>query len=78
VVLLAKILIIISSVGLLRSFERFRIASRELDDQAIAALKQFMNVSEEMGIPRSIAPLLLLMSFVCAVMSMYAIEAALR
>ena len=37
-----------------------------------------MRVSEEMGIPRSIAPLLIILSFVCFMWSMYAIEATLR
>jgi len=78
VIILAKILIVISVVGLLRCSEKFRIIGREIDDQAIAALKQIMHVSEEMGIPRSIAPLLILLSFVCFMASMYAIEATLR
>jgi len=77
VVILAKILIIVSCVGLLRCSEKFRIASQELDDQAITALKNMMHFSEEMGLPRSVAPLFILLSFVCFMLSMYAIEASL-
>jgi len=78
VIILAKILIVLSVVGLLRCSEKFRTIGRELDDQAIASLRQIMRVSEEMGIPRSIAPLLIILSFVCFMWSMYAIEATLR
>ncbi len=78
VIILAKILIIISSIGLIRCSERFRTASREFDDQAIATLKHIMHVSEEMGIPRSITPLLILLTILCSMLSMHAIETALR
>jgi multisubunit Na+/H+ antiporter MnhG subunit len=78
VIILTKILIIISSIGLLRCSEKFRAASREFDGQAIATLKHIMNVTEEMGIPRSIAPLLILLAILCYMLSMHAIETALR
>jgi hypothetical protein len=78
VIILSKILIIISSIGLLRCSERFRTASREFDGQAIATLKHIMHVAEEMGIPRSITPLLLLLTILCYLVSMHAIETAFR
>jgi hypothetical protein len=78
VIILSKILIIISSIGLLRCSERFRTASREFDGQAIATLKHVMHVAEEMGIPCSVTPLLLLLTILCYLVSMHAIETALR
>jgi len=78
VIILTKILIIISSIGLLRCSERFRTASREFDGHALATLKQIMHVAEEMGIPRSIAPLLFLLTILCYMVSMRAIETVLR
>jgi hypothetical protein len=50
----------------------------EFDGQTIATLKHIMHVAEEMGIPRSVTPLLLLLTILCYLVSMHAIETALR
>jgi hypothetical protein len=78
VIILTKILIIISSIGLLRCSEKFRAASREFDGHAMASLKRILHVAEDMGIPSSIAPLLVLLTMLCCMLSMQAIETALR
>lgn len=62
--LLSKILIIVSAVGLLRSSEQFRRMSRELDDQAFAALRRIVHASEEHGYPGHLVPLLILLTAV--------------
>jgi hypothetical protein len=50
----------------------------EFDGQAIATLKHIMHVAEEMGIRRSVTRLLLLLTILCYLVSMHAIETALR
>jgi hypothetical protein len=64
VLLLSKILIIVSVVGLLRCSGQFRLMSRELDDQAFAALKRIVHASEEHGYPAHLVPLLMLLTAV--------------
>ena len=70
-VYLAKLLITISLVGILRTSARFRSMSRELDEHAFAALKRIMNVTEEYGYPRELIPLLMLLTALSFMLSMY-------
>jgi hypothetical protein len=71
VIVLAKILIAISLVGLLRTSARFRSVSRELDELAFAALKRIMNATEESGYPRELIPLLILLTALSFMLSMF-------
>ena len=70
-IVLAKILIAISLVGLLRTSTRFRSMSRELDELAFAALKRIMNATEECGYPRELIPILMLLTALSFMLSMY-------
>lgn len=60
--ILSKLLIITAVMGLLRTSERFRSMSRELDEQAFAAMKRIMHATEERGYPPEIIPLLMLLT----------------
>lgn len=62
---LSKILIVISLTALLRCSGRFRDSSRAFDEQAIATLKQLMSVTENLGYPPQLAPLLILLVALC-------------
>ena len=70
-ILLAKLLITISLVGILRTSTRFQSMSRELDEHAFAALKRIMNATEECGYPRELIPLLMLLTALSFMLSMY-------
>ena len=63
--ILSKILIVISVTFLLRSSEKFRTASREFDELAMDSLRQVMNVTESLGYPRQLAPLLIVLAALC-------------
>ena len=69
--LLAKILIVVSVVGLLRCSPRFLRMSRELDEQAYTALKRIMRATEDCGYPPHLIPLLMLLTALCFMLSMY-------
>jgi hypothetical protein len=71
VILLAKVLIIISLVGILRTSSRFQSMSRELDEHAFAALKRIMNATEECGYPRELIPILMLLTALSFMLSLY-------
>jgi len=71
VVYLAKLLITVLLVGILRTSARFRSMSRELDEHAFAALKRIMNATEEYGYPRELIPLLMLLTALSFMLSMY-------
>jgi hypothetical protein len=71
VILLAKLLITISVVGLLRTSRRFQSMSRELDELAFAALKRIMTATEEYGYPRELIPILMLLTALSFMLSMY-------
>jgi hypothetical protein len=62
VLILSKILIIVSVVGLLRCSENFRHMSRELDEQAFSAVKRLMRATEEFGYPPYVIWLLILLT----------------
>jgi hypothetical protein len=69
-ILLAKVLIIISLVGILRTSSRFQSMSRELDEHAFAALKRIMNATEECGYPRELIPILMLLTALSFMLSL--------
>jgi hypothetical protein len=71
ILLLAKLLITISVVGLLRTSRRFQSMSRELDELAYAALKRIMNATEESGYPRELIPILMLLTALSFMLSIY-------
>ena len=63
--IVSKILIAISLVGLLRCSEKFRVASREFDERVFAGLKRMMHATEDAGIPAGLGPMLILLSALC-------------
>jgi hypothetical protein len=71
VLTLAKILMVISLVGILRTSGRFQSMSRELDEKAFAALNRIMNATEECGYPRSLIPVLMLLTALTFMLSIY-------
>jgi hypothetical protein len=48
---LLKLLIVVAVVSILRSSERFRSMSRDLDEAALDSLQKIMRASEECGYP---------------------------
>ena len=60
--ILLRLTIGICLIGMLRSSERFRQMSRDIDESVMIALKRFMNVAEESGFPREIVPVLLMLT----------------
>jgi hypothetical protein len=70
VLILTKLLIIVAAVGLLRS-SPLQSMSRELDEQAFAALRRIMRVTEECGYPAPLIPLLILLTALSFMLSMY-------
>jgi hypothetical protein len=71
VLVLSKILIIVAVVGLLRSSPAFRSMSRDLDEQAFAALRRIMRATEDCGYPPQLIPLLMLLTALSFMLSMY-------
>jgi hypothetical protein len=71
VLLLTKLLIIVAAVGLLRSSPAIQTMSREMDEQAFAALRRIMRATEECGYPASLIPLLILLTAFSFMLSMY-------
>jgi hypothetical protein len=71
VVFLSKMLIVISLTALLRCSSTFRTKSREFDEQAFAALKQAMRVMEDSGYPPQLVPLLILLTALSFMLSLY-------
>jgi hypothetical protein len=68
---LTKILILVAAVGLLRSSPAIRNMSRDLDEQAFAALTRIMRATEECGYPAHLIPLLILLTAFSFMLSMY-------
>jgi len=60
-IIFSKLLFIVSLAGLLQCSGKFRKASRAFDQQALAALKQVMSVTESMGYPSQLAPALIIL-----------------
>ena len=69
--LLSKVLVVLAVVGLLRCCETFRSMSRQLDEQAFAALRRIMNATEDYGYPPQIIPLLILLTAISFALSAY-------
>ncbi len=76
--ILSKILIVVSVIGLLRCSEQFRRMSRETDEQALIALKRMMRVTEDCGYPRHLIPVLILLTALSFALSAYVTTAAVR
>src|SRR5262245_25049485 len=72
IVVLLKLLIVVAVVGLLRSSERFRSMSTELDEAALASLRKLMLATEESGYPRETIPLLIAFSTITFIAMMVA------
>ena len=69
--ILTKILIIVAAVGLLRSSPAVREMSRDVDEQAFAALRRIMRATEDCGYPAPLIPLLILLTAFSFMLSMY-------
>jgi len=78
VLILSKLLIGISLLGLLRCSEKFQGMSRELDEQAFTALRRIMRATEDCGYPRHLVPLLILLTALSFMLSTYFTTAAGR
>ena len=78
VLILSKILIIVSVVSLLRCSEKFRSMSRELDEQAFTALRRIMHATEDRGYPPQLVPILMLLTALSFMLSMYITAAGAR
>jgi hypothetical protein len=60
-IILSKLLLVVSLTGLLQCSGKFRKASREFDERALATLRQMMSITESMGYPSQLAPILILL-----------------
>jgi multisubunit Na+/H+ antiporter MnhG subunit len=69
--ILSKILITISVVGLLRCSQSFKRLSRRTDEQAFAALQRIMHATEDYGYPPQLVPLLILLTALTFMLSIY-------
>ena len=68
---LSKVLIIVATVGLMRSSPAIQTMSRDLDEQAFAALRRIMRATEECGYPAPLIPLLILLTAFSFMLSMF-------
>ena len=75
---LSKLLIVISLTGLVRCSSTFRTKSREFDERAFAALRRMMRVTEDSGYPPQIVPILILLTALSFMLSLYFTTAAGR
>lgn len=73
-IVLLKLLIIGSVVGLLRSSEKFRMMSREFDEAAWNSLQSMMHTAEDSGYPSGTIPLLIAASAVAFMAMMTTLE----
>jgi hypothetical protein len=78
VLIFSKILITISVLGLLRCSGKFRRMSSELDEQVFAAVRRIMHTTEESGYPPHLIPLLMLLTALTFMLSVYLTGAAVR
>jgi hypothetical protein len=60
-IILSKLLFVVSLTGLLQCSGKFRKASRAFDERALASLRQMMSITESMGYPSQLAPILILL-----------------
>ena len=75
---LIKLMIVGCVLVILRVSARFQSMSREIDDRAIAAVKRMMNAAEECGYPPELIPLLMLLTALSFMLSMYVTGAFVR
>jgi hypothetical protein len=71
-VVLLKLLIVVAVVGLLRSSEKFRRMSRELDEAALISLQRLVRATEESGYPPETIPFLIACSTITFIAMMTA------
>jgi len=71
VLILTKVLIIVAVVGLMKSTPGIQSMSRELDEQAFAVLRRIMRATEDSGYPAPFIPLLMLLTALSFMLSMY-------
>ena len=71
-IVLLKLLVIVSVVAVLRSSEKFRTMSRELDEAALVSLRKIVRATEESGYPPEMIPLLIALSTVSFIAMMAA------
>jgi hypothetical protein len=76
--ILSKLLIAISLAGLLRCSGKFRSMSREIDQQAFTALRRIMDATEDCGFPPQVVPILMLLTALYYVLSMFVTAAPAR
>ena len=76
--ILSKILIVVSVVGLLRCSEKFRRMSREMDEQVFTALKRIMRATEDSGYPRHLIPVLIALTALMFMLSTYITMGSVR
>ena len=76
--ILSKILIAVSLLGLLRCSPTFVAQSREFDERVFAALRQIMRITEDYGYPPQLIPFLILLTAVSFMLSMYVTAAGGR
>ena len=65
-----KLLITVSVVGILRSSQRFRDMSQDLDEAAYASIRKIMLASEECGYPPETLPVLMMLTALLLTLSM--------
>lgn len=68
---LLKLMIVGCVLVILRTSARFQSMSREMDDRALAAVKRMMNAAEDYGYPPELVPLLMLLTALSFMLSMY-------
>lgn len=76
--ILSKLLIAISLVGLVRCSPTFMAQSREFDERVFAALRRIMRITEDTGYPPQLIPFLIILTAVSFMLSMYVTTAAGR
>jgi hypothetical protein len=65
-----KLLMTLSVVGILRSSQRFRDMSQDLDEAAYASIRKIMRASEECGYPPETLPVLMMLTALLLTLSM--------
>ena len=69
--ILTKLFIIVAAVGLMRSSPAIQSMSRDLDERAFAALRRIMRATEDCGYPPNLIPLLMLLTALSFMLSVY-------
>ena len=73
-IVLLKLLVVVSVVSVLRSSEKFRTMSRELDEAALVSLERIVRATEESGYPAEMIPVLIALSTISFIAMMTALE----